>query len=315
MMRPNKTIITCAVTGAIHTPSMSPYLPITPDEIVASAIEAAHAGAAVLHIHARDPETGEPRQDPALFSQILPRIRRGCDAIINVTTGGGLGMSVDERIAPAMAVAPELASLNMGSFNFATFALAERTTEWRHDWERPYLARTKAAIYPNTFEMLERITTELGKGRGTRFEFECYDLGHLANLEWCVRQGLVEPPFLVQGIFGIMGGMAATPQNLMHIHAQAKAMFGDDMEFSCFAVGRNQMPFLAMSAIVGGHVRVGLEDSLYISRGVLSKSNAEQVRKVRRIVEDLGGEIATPQEARSILHLKGVENTEIAVAS
>ncbi|WP_227287941.1 3-keto-5-aminohexanoate cleavage protein [Boseongicola sp. H5] len=310
-MAPKKTIITCAVTGAIHTPSMSPHLPITPDQITASAIEAAEAGAAVLHMHVRDPETGEPKQDPALFAQVLPRVRQGCDAIINITTGGGLGMTVEERIAPATAFAPELASLNMGSFNFATFPLAERPTEWRHDWEQPYLARTRKAIYPNTFDMLEDIIGKLGKAAGTRFEFECYDLGHLANLNWCVREGLVEPPFLVQGIFGIMGGMAATPQNLMQVHAEARRLFGDEMEFSCFAVGRQQMPFLAMSTILGGHVRVGLEDSLYISRGVLSVSNAEQVAKIRRIIEELGGEIATPEEAREILALKGADRTGI----
>ncbi|MEM1428555.1 MAG: 3-keto-5-aminohexanoate cleavage protein [Pseudomonadota bacterium] len=314
-MPAHKVIITCAVTGAIHTPSMSPHLPITPEEIAASAVEAAEAGAAILHIHARDPLTGEPRQDPALFSPILSTVRSRCDAIINITTGGGLGMSVEERIAPATAFSPELASLNMGSMNFATFPLADRRTEWQHNWERPYLARTKAGIYPNTFEMLEQITKDLGRRRGIRFEFECYDFGHLANLAWCVTEGLVEPPFLVQGIFGIMGGMAATPQNLVNFHAEAMRLFSDRMRFSCFAVGRQQMPFLAMSAILDGHVRVGLEDSLYISRGELSVSNAQQVRKVRGIVEALGFEIATPAEAREILALKGPEHTEIPLLS
>ncbi|MEM7729427.1 MAG: 3-keto-5-aminohexanoate cleavage protein [Pseudomonadota bacterium] len=311
----SKTIITCAVTGAIHTPSMSPHLPITPDEIASSAIEAAEAGATILHLHARNPETGQPTQDPAIFSRILPKVRAGCDAIINITTGGGLGMSVEDRIAPASAFSPEIASLNMGSFNFATFKLAERDNNWQHEWELPYLAGTKSAIYPNTFSMLEQITTDLGKRRGIRFEFECYELGHLANLAWCFDEGLVEPPFLVQGIFGVMGAMAATPQNLIHFHSEAKRLFGNELQFSCFAVGRVQMQFLTMSAILGGHVRVGLEDSLYISRGVLSVSNAEQVSKIRRILEELGHEIATPEEARQMLSLKGAEHTDIPLSA
>ena len=300
-------IITCAVTGAIHTPSMSPYLPIAPDQIARSAIAAAQAGASVLHIHARDPETGEPRQDPTLFSRILPQIKHETDAVINVTTGGGLGMSLEERLAPAHAARPEVASLNMGSMNFAVFRLAERETAWQHDWERPYLARTKASIYPNTFEMIERILVEVGAAYDTRFEFECYDFGHLANLAYFVDRGLVEPPFLVQGIFGIMGGMRADPHNLLQFKAEADRLFGDAYRFSCFAIGRDQMPFLTMAAILGGHVRVGLEDSLFVARGELSTSNAQQVAKIRRILQELGVEAATPDEARALLNLKGAD--------
>lgn len=301
----SKVIITCAVTGGIHTPTMSPYLPITPGEIAASAIEAAEAGAAILHLHARDPETGKPRQDPDLFMEFLPRIKQSTDAVINITTGGGLGMPLEERIAPAMRARPEVASLNMGSMNFCAFELANKYSEWKFDWEKPYLEGTRASIYPNTFEMIERVMVEVGQGLDTRFEFECYDLSHLETLKYFADKGLVKPPFLIQGIFGVMGGMGATVENLVHFKTTADRMFGDSYRFSCFAVGRRQMAFLTVAAIMGGAVRVGLEDSLLISRGKLAISNAEQVAKIRRIVEELGLEVASPAEARAMLGLKG----------
>ncbi|MDB5706933.1 MAG: 3-keto-5-aminohexanoate cleavage protein [Sphingomonas bacterium] len=301
----NKVIITCAVTGGIHTPTMSPYLPITPSEIAASAIEAAEAGAAILHLHARDPETGKPRQDPDLFMEFLPRIKQSTDAVINITTGGGLGMPLEERIAPAMRARPEVASLNMGSMNFCAFELANKYSEWKFEWEKPYLESTRASIYPNTFEMIERVMVEVGQGLDTRFEFECYDLSHLETLKYFADKGLVKPPFLIQGIFGVIGGMGATVENLVHFKATADRMFGDSYRFSCFAVGRQQMAFLTIAAIMGGAVRVGLEDSLFIGRGKLAVSNAEQVAKIRRIVEELGLEVASPAEARTMLGLKG----------
>lgn len=300
-----KVVITCAVTGAIHTPTMSPYIPITPDEIAHSAIEAAEAGAAILHLHARDPETGKPRQDPDLFMEFLPRIKQSTGAVINITTGGGLGMPLAERLAPAHRAEPEVCSLNMGSMNFCTFELAKKYDEWKFDWEKPYLEGTRSSIYPNTYEMIEEIMVKVGKAYGTRFEFECYDLGHLETLKYFADRGFVEPPYLIQGIFGIMGGMGATVENLVHFKSTADRLFGSDYKFSSFAVGRNQMPLLTMTAIMGGCVRVGLEDSIYIAKGELAKTNAEQVSKVRRLVEELGMEIATPDEARDLLSLKG----------
>ncbi len=300
-----KVIITCAVTGAIHTPSMSPHLPVTADEIASSAIEAAEAGAAILHLHARDPETGQPRQDPDLFMRFLPRIRQATDAVVNITTGGGLGMTLEERLAPAHAARPEVASLNMGSMNFSVAQLAARQDRWQHDWERPYLESTWDLIYPNTFAMIERVIREIGHGHGTRFEFECYDIGHLYNLRQMIDRGLLEPPFLIQGIFGISGGMGADLENLIHFKAMADKLFGADYRLSALGVGRFQMRFLTLSALLGGHVRVGLEDSLYIGRRKLATSNAEQVGKIRRILEELGLEIATPAEARHMLALKG----------
>ncbi|MEM6683764.1 MAG: 3-keto-5-aminohexanoate cleavage protein [Pseudomonadota bacterium] len=304
-MAQQKVIITCAVTGAIHTPTMSPYLPITPDEIAQSAIEAAEAGAAVLHLHARDPQTGKPVQDPDLFMQFLPRIKQSTDAVINITTGGGLGMSIEERLAPAHRAQPEATSLNMGSINFCTHELAGKYDDWKFDWEQPYLEQTKGSIYPNTFEMIEHIMVNVGQKYGTRFEYECYDLSHLATLQYFAKQGLVKPPFLIQGIFGVMGGMAATVENLVHFKTEADRMFGSAYQFSSFAVGRNQMPLITVSAVMGGAVRVGLEDSLYIAKGELARSNAQQVSKVRRILEELGLDIATPAEARTMLDFKG----------
>ncbi len=300
-----KVIITCAVTGGIHTPSMSPHLPITPDEIAASAIEAAEAGAAIIHLHARDPKTGKPTQNPDLFMQFLPRIKQSTNAVLNLTTGGGLGMTLDERVAPAHRAQPEVTSLNMGSMNFSVAQLAAKRTEWKHDWEKPYVESTWKMIYPNTFDMIERIMVEIGQAYGTRFEFECYDIGHLYNLKLFVDRGLVKPPFFVQGVFGISGGMGADFETLMFFKQTADRLFGNDYRLSAFGIGKMQMPMLTMTALFGGNVRVGLEDSLYIGRGKLASSNAEQVRKIRHIVEELGMGIATPEEAREILQLKG----------
>jgi uncharacterized protein (DUF849 family) len=300
-----KVIITCAVTGGIHTPTMTPHLPITPDEIAASAIEAAEAGAAIIHLHARDPETGRPKQDADLFMQFLPRIKQATGAVANITTGGGLGMTLEERLAPAHRARPEVTSLNMGSMNFSVAQLATKYDTWKHDWEKPYLESSWGSIYPNTFAMIERIMVEVGQAYGTRFEFECYDLGHLYTLRQFADRGLVEPPFFVQGIFGINGGMGAELDNLMYFKQVAERLFGADLRLSAFGVGAQQMAFLTMCALLGGNVRVGLEDSLYIGRGRLATSNAEQVAKIRRIVEELGMEIATPDDARAMLGLKG----------
>jgi uncharacterized protein (DUF849 family) len=300
-----KVFITCAITGSVHTPTMSPHLPVTADEIADQSIAAAEAGAAILHLHARDPQTGKPSQDPALFEAFVPRIKQGCDAVLNITTGGGLGMSLDDRIAPAKRFKAELASLNMGSMNFGVWELASRRTDWKHDWEAPYLASTYDLIYPNTFQMIDTVITELGDANGTRFEFECYDVGHLYNLAYFVEKGRIKPPFLIQCILGIRGGIGADLENLQHMARMADKLFGDDYYLSCIATGRSQMPFLTQSALLGGNVRVGLEDSLYIGRGQLARSNAEQVTKVRRIIEELGLEIATPDDARQMLGLKG----------
>jgi uncharacterized protein (DUF849 family) len=284
---------------------MSPHLPITANEIAEQSIAAAEAGAAILHLHARDPSTGKPSQDPALFQQFLPRIKQATDAVLNITTGGGLGMSLEERMAPAKAIRAEVASLNMGSMNFGFWELAEKRTEWLHEWEAPYLKSTYDVIYPNTFAMIDRIITDLGDGNGTRFEFECYDVGHLYNLAYFVERGRIKPPFLVQCILGIRGGIGADLENLQYMVRVADRLFGDDYYLSCIAAARNPMEFLTQCALMGGNVRVGLEDSLYIGRGQLAKSNAEQVSKIRRILEDLGREIATPDEARQMLNLKG----------
>lgn len=305
MRKAKKIIVTCASTGSIHTPTMSPYLPVTADEIAADALEAVDAGASILHLHARDPETGQPKQDPELFKAFLPRIKQQSDAVINITTGGGLGMPLEERIAPAHYAKPEVCSLNMGSMNFAAFELAKKYDDWKYDWEKPYLERTFAGIYPNTFEMIDHILTHVGDKYGTKFEFECYDIGHLYNLAYFVNKGQIKPPFLIQGIFGIHGGMGADPENLMHLRTMADKLFGDDYLLSVLAVGKDQMKFLTMSAAMGGNVRCGLEDSLFIGKGELAKSSAEQVRKIRGIIESLGLEVATPDEARQMLDLKG----------
>lgn len=299
-----KIIITCAVTGSIHTPSMSPYLPITPDEIARDAIGAAEAGAAVLHLHARDPETGRPSPDPAIFQQFMPRIKQSSDAILNVTTGGGVGMSMDDRLAGALWAQPEIASMNMGSLNFNISGAAAKITEWKHDWEQPYLAATEDGIMSNTFRQIERGMRELGD-KGTRFEFECYDIGQLYNLAHFADRKLVKPPFFIQGVFGILGGISAQPTHLVHFKETADRLFGKDYLLSALAAGRNQLPMITLSAILGGNVRVGLEDSLFAGPGRLATSSAEQVRAIRTIIETLGMQIASPAEAREMLGTKG----------
>jgi uncharacterized protein (DUF849 family) len=304
MKRGNKVIVTCAVTGSIHTPSMSPYLPITPDEIAAEAIAAAEAGAAMLHLHARNPETGQPDQSPALYEQFLPRIKQSTDAILNITTGGGLGMSLDQRLAAAKWARPEVASMNMGSINFNISAAGAKIETWKFDWEKPYLEMTKDFILSNTFAQIERGMVELS-AQGTRFEFECYDIGHLYNLAHFVDRKLIEPPFFVQGVFGILGGIGSDPENVVHMKSMADRLFGKDYLFSALAAGRHQMPLVTLSALLGGSVRVGLEDSLYLGPGKMATSNAAQVAKIRRIVEELGMEIATPAEARAMMKTKG----------
>ena len=300
-----KIIISCAVTGAIHTPSMSDYLPITPEEIARSSIEATEAGAAIIHLHARNPVDGSPTPDPAVFMQFLPVIKQSTDAVINITTGGGLTMTLEERLAAPLMAKPEMCSLNMGSMNFNIARAGDRISNWKFPWEKPYLDATDNFIFRNTFKDIEGIVEKLGKGHGTRFEFECYDIGHLYNLAYCLDRGIVEPPLFVQSIFGITGGIGAEPRNLLFAKETADRLFGDAYCWSVLAAGRHQMAFTTMAGINGGNVRVGLEDSLYIGKGQLAKSNAEQVAKIRRILEDLSLEIATPAEARAMLNLKG----------
>ena len=303
-------IITCAVTGSIHTPTMSPHLPITPAEIADAAIGAAEAGAAVIHLHARHPGNGRPDYRPETFLEFLPRIKKECDAVINISTGGGMGMTIEERLAAALTASPEMASLNMGSMDFGIFPLAEKYSEWKHDWEQDFLASTKDFIFPNTFKTIEYALRELGDGHGTRFEFECYDLGHLYNLAHVVDKGFVKPPFFIQLIFGILGGAGADPDNLTHMHNTAVKLFGEDFEWSVLAAGRHQMPFATQASLRGGNVRVGLEDSLYIGKRELATSNAQQVEKVRGIIESLGMTAATPDQARDRLTLKGADRVE-----
>lgn len=303
----SKVIITCAVTGGIHTPTMSDALPITPNEIAEQAIAAAEAGAAILHLHARDPKDGRPTPDPAVFMEFLPRIKQATDAVINITTGGGLNMTVEDRLAAPLKAAPEMCSLNMGSMNFALHPLAKRYSNWKHEWEEPYLTGTKDFIFRNTFGDIERIYKMLGEEHGTKFEHECYDVGHLYNLAHCLDQGWFKPPVFLQFIFGILGGIGPDMDNLMFMKRTADKLFGKDYYFSVLAAGRHQMPFATQAAMLGGNVRVGLEDSLFIGRGKLASSNAEQVAKIRRILEELGHEIATPDEARATLGLKGAD--------
>ncbi|MEM1421745.1 MAG: 3-keto-5-aminohexanoate cleavage protein [Pseudomonadota bacterium] len=302
---PKPVIITCAPTGGIHTPTMSPYLPITPDQIAQASIEAAEAGASIIHLHARDPETGKPDPRAETFMRFLPRIKQSTDAVINVSTGGGLGMTREERLRAALSASPEMASLNVGSLNFGIFPMLEKYSDWKHDWEPAFLEMTRDFIFRNTFTDIEFILKELGEGHGTRFEFECYDLGHLYNLAWFVDKGMVKPPFFIQMVFGILGGVGADPDNLMHMHTIAQKLFGDQYEWSVLAAGRHQMPFATQSAMLGGNLRVGLEDGLFIGKGELATSNAEQVRKIRSIIENLGLTVASPAEARARLALKG----------
>jgi len=304
----SKIIISCAVTGAVHTPSMSPYLPVTPEEIASQAIEAAEAGASILHLHARDPATGRPTPDPDVFMQFLPRIKQSTDAVINITTGGGQGMSIEERLAAALRASPEVCSLNMGSMNFGMYPMLERYKSFQYDWEAPYLESSRDWIFRNTFKDIETILDRLGKGHGTKFEFECYDTAHLYTLAHFLDRKLVSPPLFVQSIFGILGGTGADTENLLHAKRIADKLFGDQYQWSVMASGRHQMPFLTMGAINGANVRVGLEDSLYSGKGRLATSNAEQVRLIRSILQPLSLEFATPAEARQILGLKGSDN-------
>ena len=300
-----KVVITCAVTGSIHTPTMSPYLPLTPDEVATQAIEAAEAGAAILHLHARDPRDGRPTPDPAVFMQFLPRIKQATDAVVNITTGGGHGMTLEERLAAPLKASPEMCSLNMGSMNFGLFPMLARYKEFKHDWERTHLENSRDFIFRNTFKDIEYILKNLGEAHGTKFEFECYDVGHLYTLAHFLDRKLVKPPLFVQSIFGILGGIGADPENLDHSKRIADKLFGDQYRWSILAAGRHQLPLITMGAIMGGNVRVGLEDSLFIGKGQLAKSNADQVRRIRSILENLSLEIATPKEAREMLALKG----------
>jgi uncharacterized protein (DUF849 family) len=304
----SKIIISCAITGAVHTPTMSPHLPVTPDEIAAQAIEAAQAGASVLHLHARDPQTGKPTPDPEVFMRFLPRIREATDAVVNITTGGGQGMSLEDRLGAAELASPELCSLNMGSMNFGMYPMLDRYEKFRYDWEPAYLESSRDWIFKNTFKDIETIVERLGKGHGTKFEFECYDVSHLYTLAHFLDRKLVTPPLFVQSIFGILGGQGADTENLLHAKRIADKLFGDSYRWSVMASGRHQMPFITMGAINGANVRVGLEDSLYAGKGRLAASNAEQVRLIRSILEPLSLEIATPAEAREILALKGSDN-------
>ena len=301
----SKIIITCAVTGSIHTPSLSPHLPFTAKDIEDQAVEAAEAGAAILHLHARDPDDGRPSSKSEHFMNFLPGIRDRCDAVINITTGGSAIMSLEDRLEGAMAAEPEMCSLNMGSMNFALYPLAARDREWRFDWEKPFLEATDDLIFKNTPRDIAHVLHKMGERRGARFEFECYDMSHLVMLRHFVERGLVKAPIFIQFVFGVLGGMAPAPETLSHMVRLADDYFGDDYRFSVLAAGRAQMTMAATAAGMGGHVRVGLEDSLYIEKGKLAVSNAEQVQKARRIVEGLGRQVATPDEARAMLGLKG----------
>jgi uncharacterized protein (DUF849 family) len=305
MARSGKVIITCAVTGSIHTPTMSPHLPLTPGEVAEQAIGAAEAGAAILHLHARNAADGRPTPDPNVFMQFLPRIKQACNAVVNITTGGGLGMTLEERLAAPFRASPEMCSLNMGSMNFGLYPMLQRYKEFKYDWERAHLEGTRDYIFKNTFKDIERILKELGEVHGTRFEFECYDVGHLYNLAHFLDRKLVQPPLFVQTIFGILGGIGADPENVTHMKHIADKLFGDDYHWSILAAGRHQMPLITMGAIMGGNVRVGLEDSLYLGKGQMAKTNAEQVKRIRTILENLSLEIASPDEARKMLNLKG----------
>jgi 3,5-dioxohexanoate:acetyl-CoA acetone transferase len=314
MARSGKVIVSCAVTGSIHVPSQTPHLPITPAQIAENALGAAEAGAAIVHLHARDPETGRPTPDPEVFAEFLPEIAARCNVVINITTGGGHGMTVEERTQAARRFKPELCSLNMGSMNFGLFPVLDRVSEFEHPWEREYLENSRDFIFRNTYADVESIVGLLG-AEGTRFEFECYDVGHLYNLANFVERGIVEPPLFVQTIFGILGGIGPEPENLMHMKHVADRLFGDDYYWSILGAGRHQTNLVTMGAILGGSVRVGLEDSIYLSKGQLAESNAEQVAKIVRIVGELSLEIATPDEAREMLALKGADRTAIPEAA
>jgi uncharacterized protein (DUF849 family) len=309
MASSRKVVITCAITGAIHTPSMSPHLPVTPEEIADAAVEAAEAGAAIVHLHARDPQTGQPDQRPEAFTPFLGVIKQRSDVVINITTGGAPTMLVEERVKPAAAFKPEVASLNMGSMNFGLYPMLNRFKDFRHDWERPYLEGSRERIFKNTFADIEYILTTCAEN-GTRFEIECYDIGHLYTLAHFVDRGLIQPPLFVQSVFGLLGGIGGHPEDVMQMKRTADRLFGEQYRWSVLGAGRNQMPIAAMAAAMGGNVRVGLEDSLWIGPGQLAESNAQQVRLARQIIEGLGLAIASPDEARDILALKGGDRVD-----
>jgi uncharacterized protein (DUF849 family) len=306
----SKVIITCAVTGAIHTPTLSAGLPFTPADIAAQAIAAAKAGAAILHLHARNPADGSPTGDPDVFAQFLPQIHEATDAVINLTTGGSPDMTVEQRLAAALRFKPEMCSLNMGSMNFAFHGMTGKIAEWRFPWEKKYIEDSEAFIFRNTFRDIARIY-RLMADFGTRYEHECYDIGHLYNLAHFLDKGLAKPPLWIQSVFGILGGIGADADNVTFMRRTADRLFGNDYVWSVLAAGRHQMPLITQAAMMGGNVRVGLEDSLYIGRGRLASNNAEQVSKIRRILEELGLEIATAEDAREILALKGRGNVKI----
>lgn len=303
-MAKRKVIITCAITGSIHTPSMSPHLPVTAQQIAENAIAASEAGAAVVHLHARDPQDGRPVQSTEAFEPFLKVIKQRSNAIVNITTGGAPTMPIEERVAPAAHFKPEIASLNMGTMNFGLYPMLQRFKDFKHDWERQYLEASRAGIFKNTFADIEYILTKCAEN-GTRFEIECYDIGHLYTLAHFAERGLVKPPFFVQSVFGLLGGIGAHPEDIIHMRRTADRLFGDQYEWSVLGAGRSQMQVAAIAASMGGNVRVGLEDSLWIGAGQLAENNAQQVTKVRQIIEGLGLEVATPDEAREILQLKG----------
>ena len=305
----SKVIITCAVTGAIHTPSMSPYLPVTPEEIIEASVGAAEAGAAIIHLHARDPITGKPDQSPEAFAKFLPQIKARTNAALNLTSGGSPFMKIDERIQPSLRFAPEVASLNMGSINFALFPMLERFKTFKHPWEKEHLEGSRDLIFRNTFKDIEYALAACA-ANGTRFELECYDIGHLYNLAHFAERGLIKPPFFVQSVFGILGGIGVHEEDVIHMKRTADRLFGKDYQWSVLGGGRHQMRIATLSIGMGGNVRVGLEDSLWQGKGTLAKSNADQVRQVRQIIEGLGHEVATPDEAREMLQLKGSEHVK-----
>jgi uncharacterized protein (DUF849 family) len=309
--RATKSIISCALTGSVHTPSMSPGLPVTAEEMIEQGKGAVAAGAAVLHLHARLPEDGRPSPDPEVYRPFVSALAQDTDAVINITTGGAVTMTVEERLAAALTFEPELASLNMGSINFDFSGAAAKDRQWRYGWEKPYVLGSRGLIFANTFSQIETTLQMLGKERGTRFEFECYDVGHLYNLANVVDKGLAEPPFFIQAIFGILGGIGPDVENLAHMVTIADKLFGDDYTLSAFGAGRHQMTFVTASALMGGNVRVGLEDNLFLGRGQLAATNADQVAKVARVLTELGHEIATPDEARGMLKLKGRDTIKI----
>ncbi len=304
---PRKVIITCAVTGAIHTPTMSPYLPITPEEIAEAALGAAEAGAAIVHLHARRREDGAPTQDPALFREFVPVIKAKSDVVINLTTGGAPTMLVEERLQPALQLKPEVASLNMGSMNFGLYEMIGRFKEFKHDWELPYLKNSDDRVFKNTFKDIAYILESCSDNQ-TRFEIECYDIGHLYTAAHFLDRGLVKPPLLIQSVFGLRGGIGAHMEDVMHMRRTADRLFGNDYLWSVLGAGRNQIPVATMSAAMGGMVRVGLEDSLWDGPGTLAQTNAAQVRRIRTVIEALSLEVATPDEARQMLKLKGRDN-------